>query len=220
MQIKEIVNRLAEIKSQQADLKSESDKLQAEILATAEDALKDTKIKSISYAGDEGNKITATMADTVSNVSPTLFREIFGKTYADFVKEETTYTLTAPAKRLLTALWNQEYCEGSIKTIIDKLPCDDKKKKSLEKKLKGVNFETDKKNLINLGGLSEEESSDYAYLIAEVAAWSTLECLLKLNYGDVNEKVIEDIKKKVDVAVVVTQSTKLKIDVGEIEQSA
>lgn len=69
---------------------------------------------------DKGNTITVTNADSVKLVYPSMLRKIFGAAYGDVVKEEITYKLSEPAKRLLSAVYNKEYIKGgSVEQILD-----------------------------------------------------------------------------------------------------
>ncbi|MDO5558107.1 MAG: hypothetical protein Q4F95_00760 [Oscillospiraceae bacterium] len=211
-EITNMVDKLASLKAKMSELKKEYEETESKLYAIAEDALKDTKLKSITYCSDKGNKVTAVIADTISNVCPSLFQSIFGKTYPDFVEEKKEYKLKPAAKRLLSAVWNHEYCKGDINEIINDLPADEKSKKSLTKKLKGVNFETDKKNLRLLGGLDDQAASDNAFLISEIKAWEFIENIMNLNHGNVTEELMKKLDQNVNAAIVVSRSTKLTVE--------
>lgn len=158
---------------------------------------------------------TALTSDTVSVIAGELLQKIFGSVYPSMVEQKTTYTLKATAKRILSAIWHREYCEGSVAEIISGLSCDDKAKKVLLKKLKGINFDKDKENLINYAGLSESDASDTAYLISEAAAWENMCAFIKVNNdGRINEDILNDIITKVNSAVNVSREVKTKITVG------
>ena len=211
-EINSMIDKLAELKLKMSQIKKEYEETESKLYAIAEDALKDTKLKSITYTSDNGNKVTAVIADTVSNVCPSLFQSIFGKAYPDFVEEKTEYKLKPAAKRLLSAVWNHEYCKGDINEIISSLPADEKNKKSLAKKLKGINFETDKKNLRLLGGLDEETASDNAFLISEIKAWEFIENIMNLNHGNVTDELMKKLDQNVNAAIVVSRTTKLAVE--------
>lgn len=188
---------------------------QARLQILAECDLTDTKFKSVSYPGTNGNTATVTTSDTVSVIAGELLQKIFGSVYPSMVEQKTTYTLKAPAKRILSAIWHREYCEGSVAEIIGGLNCDDKAKKVLLKKLKGINFDKDKENLINYAGLSEADASDMAYLINEAAAWENICTFVKVNNdGQVNDDILNDIITKVNAAVNVSRGIKTEIKVG------
>lgn len=184
MEIKQIVDRMVEIKQESNALQDEYLDLQSKLQVEGESALENTKYKSVSYSGTSG-KATVTLADKVSGVMPSLFLDIFGKAFPDLVNQKSILELNAEGKRIAAAVWNKEYCQGSVEEIVNSLSCDEKAKKSLLKKLNGKNFETDKKNLIRIGGLDEDSAKDYAYLIAEIIAWNKIKAIIKINNNGV-----------------------------------
>ena len=215
MEICEIIDRMVEIKQEKKALTAENDRLQAQLQMLAECDLTDTKIKSVGYLGTNGNTATVTTSDTVSVVAGELLQKIFGSVYPSMVSEKKTYTLREPAKRILSAIWHREYCEGSIAEIVGGLNCDDKAKKVLLKKLKGINFDKDKANLMNYAGLSEDDASDTAYLINETAAWEQICTFIKVNNdGRITDEILADVVTKVNSAVNVSREIKTKISVG------
>ena len=215
MEICEIIDRMVEIKQEKKALTAENDRFQAQLQMIAECDLTDTKIKSVGYLGTNGNAATVTTSDTVSVVAGELLQKIFGSVYPSMVSEKKTYTLREPAKRILSAIWHREYCEGSIAEIVGGLNCDDKAKKVLLKKLKGINFDKDKANLMNYAGLSEADASDTAYLINEAAAWEQICTFIKVNNdGRITDEILADVVTKVNSAVNVSREIKTKISVG------
>ncbi|MGN1087268.1 MAG: hypothetical protein ACI4Q5_09550, partial [Porcipelethomonas sp.] len=89
----------------------------------------------------------------------------------------------------------------------------EKAKKSLMKKLNGKNFETDKKNLMKIGGLSEEDAKDNAYLVSEVIAWNKIQSIIKLNNSGVfSQPALEQFILNINAAVCVEQSTKVAVE--------
>ena len=191
MNLADKVQRYAEIKAEQEELKVEMDDIEADILKAAETDLKDTKFKTVSYADNNGNVITATNADNVKLIYPSMLKVIFGKAYPDVVKEEITYKISAPAKRLLSAIYNGEYIKGgSVDEILKGLNLDDKSFNALRKKLKGANYDTDVKNLIKFAGIGETEAKENAYLVAEAIAWQDFKHLLLLNNRDFDDDII------------------------------
>ena len=205
-----LIDQLTTIKSKITELTAEKEKLEAEIIFASSKDLENTKYKTVTYASEQGNKVTATIAETLKLTYPTLLKKIFGAAYSDAVKEETKYTLTTPAKRMLTKVWTGSYIKQSLDAIA-KLPVDDTIRKKLAKKLKGANFETDKKNLINIGNLSEQEANEYAYLISEAAVWQSYSTLLELN-GITSDSDIAEITKLIDTAMIVDESTKISVE--------
>lgn len=215
MNISEIIDQMAEIRQIIKSLNAKYDSLQAKLQINAEADLTDTKIKSVHYSGTDGNTAAVTISDTISVVAGELLPAVFGKVYPSMVKQEVKYTLKAPAKRILTAIWHKEYCEGSVAEIISGLSCDDKTKKVLIKKLKGIDFDKDKENLVNYAGLSDAEASDTAYLINEAAAWENICAIVKVNHdGKINDDILADMITKVNAAVNVSRGMKTEISFG------
>jgi hypothetical protein len=212
MEIKQIVDRMVEIKQESNALQDEYLDLQSKLQVEGESALENTKYKSVSYTGTSG-KATVTLADKVSGVMPSLFLDIFGKAFPDLVNQKSVLELNAEGKRIAAAVWNKEYCQGSVEEIVNSLSCDEKAKKSLLKKLNGKNFETDKKNLIRIGGLDEDSAKDYAYLIAEIIAWNKIKAIIKINNNGVfSQEAFEQFALNINAAVCVEQSTKITIE--------
>ena len=212
MEIKQIVDRVVEIKQESNALQDEYLDLQSKLQVEGESALENTKYKSVSYSGTSG-KATVTLADKVSGVMPSLFLDIFGKAFPDLVNQKSILELNAEGKRIAAAVWNKEYCQGSVEEIVNSLSCDEKAKKSLLKKLNGKNFETDKKNLIRIGGLDEDSAKDYAYLIAEIIAWNKIKAIIKINNNGVfSQEAFEQFALNINAAVCVEQSTKITIE--------
>lgn len=212
MEIKQIVDRMVEIKQESNALQDEYLDLQSKLQVEGESALENTKYKSVSYSGTSG-KATVTLADKVSGVMPSLFLDIFGKAFPDLVNQKSILELNAEGKRIAAAVWNKEYCQGSVEEIVNSLSCDEKAKKSLLKKLNGKNFETDKKNLIRIGGLDEDSAKDYAYLIAEIIAWNKIKAIIKINNNGVfSQEAFEQFALNINAAICVEQSTKITIE--------
>ena len=212
MEIKQIVDRMVEIKQESNALQDEYLDLQSKLQVEGESALENTKYKSVSYSGTSG-KATVTLADKVSGVMPSLFLDIFGKAFPDLVNQKSILELNAEGKRIAAAVWNKEYCQGSVEEIVNSLSCDEKAKKSLLKKLNGKNFETDKKNLIRIGGLDEDSAKDYAYLFAEIIAWNKIKAIIKINNNGVfSQEAFEQFALNINAAVCVEQSTKITIE--------
>ena len=212
MEIKQIVDRMVEMKQESNALQDEYLDLQSKLQVEGESALENTKYKSVSYSGTSG-KATVTLADKVSGVMPSLFLDIFGKAFPDLVNQKSILELNAEGKRIAAAVWNKEYCQGSVEEIVNSLSCDEKAKKSLLKKLNGKNFETDKKNLIRIGGLDEDSAKDYAYLIAEIIAWNKIKAIIKINNNGVfSQEAFEQFALNINAAVCVEQSTKITIE--------
>ena len=207
----ELIDRLSDVKLKIAELTAEKERLEGEIILASRKDIENTKYKTVTYASAKGNRVTATIAQTLKLTYPSLLKKIFGAAYGDAVKEETKYTLAAAAKRMLIGIWTGSYIRQSLDTAIDQLPVDDTTRDKLAKKLKGANFETDKRTLMNIGGLSEQDASEYAYLISEAAVWQSYKTLLELN-GINDESEIAEITRLIDTAMLVDENAKISVD--------
>lgn len=212
MELKKAIDRMVEIESEKKALDDEFDDLRALVQVIGESALENTKNKSVSYYSDRG-KVTVTLADKVENTLPTLFSDIFGKAFPDLVNKKEVVELNAEGKRIMAAIWKKAYNEGTVNDIVSKLDCDEKAKKSLLKKLNGKNYETDKKNLMKLGGLDEESAGDYAYMVSEIVAWNKMRLIITLNNnGKFTQDALEEFILNCSRAVTVEQSTKITVE--------
>ncbi|MBR1530025.1 MAG: hypothetical protein IJ642_12110 [Oscillospiraceae bacterium] len=211
------IDRMAQIERIKEELDEEYALLQKELLTDAEQKLADTKIKSVSYVTPSGNTAEVTVSDTVSVTAGELLTGIFGAVSRSMFTEEVKYTLKAPAKRILSAVWHGEYCKGKISDILDSLPCDDRTKKILSKKIKGADFRKDKKNLKTLAGLSETDASDIAYLLYETASYENLEALAGANGFSLTPEKLSGFRSQVNAAVNVSRSIKTRITAAESE---
>ena len=208
------VDRLVEIKAELSRLGEEKAALEAKLLKAAQEDLRDTKRKSVSYGGGLG-RATAIMADSVKLVYPSLLRKIFGPVYEDAVNVKCDAKLTAPAARLLAGLWNGNYSRTGIARVIEQLPCGDRAKELLKKKLKGINYETDRKTLIAIGGFEEAEAGDYAFFVAEAAVWDSFLQLLRARAPEgrePDETEIQEALQLIDAAIVVEQTPKVSVE--------
>lgn len=209
-EISEKVDRMAEIKREMTALKSEADGIEAELLKQFEVDVEDTKYRTVKYSGCSA-AVTANYADKVALVYPSMLKKIFGEAYGDVVTEETVCKLSSGAKRLLAALYKKEYMRGtSVEMCITQISDDDKTRRVLTKRVKGKNFEGDKNNLMKLAGLDEKRASDYAYMIAEAAAWQEFERLLSAS-GGVTEERIAEVLEYINTAVTVEETPKITI---------
>ena len=209
-EIEKLVDKLVSVQAKAAELKNEKELLEAELLKYFEADSEDTKKKTVRYSGSFG-EVAVTMADSVKLTMPSLLREVFKKGYSDLVKEEVTYKVSEPAKRMLAAVYNRElFRDMTFAGAIDRLPCDDKAKKSLARKLKGAKFETDVKNLVVIGGLSEDDAQDYAYMLREIRDWELFSKLMALN-GITSDAAIDGAMADIDGAVVSERTPKITV---------
>ncbi len=205
------IDRLKEIKQEMERLSAEKDILESEIIKGCEEALANTKYKTLTFTTKDGSSATVTLAESLKLIYPTVLKSIFGAAYSDMVKEEVKYTLSATAKRLLTNICTGKYIRQTFDEAIRQLPVDDTTRQKLAKRLKGVKFDTDKKNLVNIGGLSEEDASEYAYLLNESATWQQFEALLRLNNIS-SEDDIKEVITRIEASMIVDETPKVSIE--------
>lgn len=205
------IDRLKAIKQEMERLSAEKDILESEIIRDSEKTLANTKYKTLTFTTEDGSSATVTLAESLKLIYPTVLKSIFGAAYSDMVKEEVKYTLSAPAKRMLANICTGKYIRQEFDEAIRQLPVDDTTRQKLAKRLKGAKFDTDKKNLVNIGGLSEEEASEYAYLLNESATWQQFETLLRLNNIS-SEDDIKEVITRIEASMIVDETPKVSIE--------
>lgn len=202
------VNKLCRIKQQIDELKKEAEEIEGYFLTLAEDALADTKVKSVKYPGAAGNLVNASFTTSTKVMYPSVLKELLGDAYKDVIKEETTYKLTEPGKRMLAGIYLRQYTQTTIQKIINEITEDFDTRAALMKKCRGIKFDTDKKALMTIAGLLEKDAEHYAYFISEAACWEQFAKLISISkYKDNIELAIE----KIDAAVVATETPKVEV---------
>lgn len=205
------VRELADVNAGLAKLKAKKSELEAWFAVIGNEALKDSKNKSISYNDDNGSSVIYTQVQKLTLESPGYLKKLLGDVFPDFIEEknEPTYKVkSAAVERMLIGLYTGDYTKAKPSEVIAQLPCSAEQKAVLSKKLRGANFETDVKNLKEIGGLSEQDASDYAYLFAEAVVYDTFVKLMKLSGNEDNS---DEYIKNISVAVSVDDTTKITI---------
>lgn len=209
--MKEKVDRLAELNRQMAVIKGEAEQIKAWFEKQAVDDLRDTKNKTVEYWGNGNAKVVVGNSETVKPVSMTMVKELLGKIFGDFVKEDVSYTMTAPAKRLFAMMFLGNYTEGTLDTTIKAITQDEKIQRTLKKKLKGK-YEKDTRTLMETAGMSEQEAGDWAYLTAEILNWEWMLQILKAaDWSGTPEEAVELIR----AAVIVDEGIKVTVESEE-----
>ena len=212
-EIKAKADRLVKLTNQQSVIKAEIDEIKAWFEKLATDDLKDTKKKTIDYWGSSNSKVVVGNSETVKPVSMTMVKKLLGDIFPDFVKEETTYIMTEPCKRLFTMMFLGNYTEGSLDETIRAITTDEKIQRTLKKKLKGK-YEKDTENLVKLVGLSESEASDWAYLTAEIINWEwMLQILKSAEWKGTPQEAVEIIR----AAIIVDEGIKVTVEAEKEE---
>lgn len=212
-EIKEKVDRLVELTNQQGVIKAEIDEIKAWFEKIATDDLKDTKRKTIDYWGSNNSKVVVGNSETVKTISMTMVKKLLGDVFGDFVKEDTTYKMTEPCKRLFTMMFLGNYTEGSLDETIKAITTDEKIQRTLKKKLKGK-YEKDTETLMKMVGLSEQEASDWAYLTAEIINWEwMLQILKSAEWEGTPQEAVEIIR----AAIIVDEGIKVTVEAEKAE---
>ena len=190
-EVKKKVDRLAELDRQMAAVKGEMETIKAWFEKQATDDLRDTKSKTVEYWGSENSKVV-----------------VGNSVFKDFVKEDVSYSMSAPAKRLFSMMYMGNFTEGSLDATISAITKDEKIQRTLKKKLKGK-YEKDTETLMKLVGLSEQEASDWAYLASEVINWEWMLQILKAaEWGGTPQEAVEVIR----AAIFVDEGIKVTVE--------
>lgn len=212
-EIKAKADRLVELINRQSEIKAEADGIKAWFEKLATDDLKDTKKKTIDYWGSNNSKIVVGNSETVKPISMTMVKKLLGDVFGDFVKEDITYKMTEPCKRLFTMMFLGNYTEGSLDETIRAITADEKIQQALKKKLKGK-YEKDTKILMQMVGLSEQEASDWAYLTAEIINWEwMLQILKSAGWEGTPQEAVEIIR----AAIIVDEGIKVTVETEKTE---
>ncbi len=202
-EIIEKVRELSEINARIAELSERKKALEVYFLELGSVDVADTKYKSRTYADENSQaSVTYTQSQKLEISAPNYLEKALGKeVFQDIFKEEIKREVKPKNKeieRMLIGIFTDNYFKHMPKEVIDELPCDDKAKAVLSKKLKGANFDTDRGNLIKIGGLSQQDASDYAYMYAEAVVWQTFRRVAEMSGTD-TDSVMESINRGVSV---------------------
>ena len=212
-EIKAKADRLVKLTNQQSVIKAEIDEIKAWFEKLATDDLKDTKKKTIDYWGSNNSKVVVGNSETVKPVSMTMVKKLLGDGFKDFVKEDTTYKMTEPCKRLFSMMFLGNYTEGSLDETIKAITDDEKIQRALKKKLKGK-YEKDTETLMKMVGLSEQEASDWAYITAEIINWEwMLQVLKSAEWKGTPQEAVQIIK----AAIIVDEGIKVTVEAEKAE---
>lgn len=210
-EITEKVKELSAVKAQIAKLIERKKELEAFFLERGSEDVLDTKYKSCTYADENSQAaVTYTEAQSLEIAAPEYLKSALGNdVFKDIFKEEIKREIKPKDKdveRMLIGIFSGGYIKSTPAEVIEQLPCDDKAKAALSKKLKGAKFETDRDNLIKIGGLSEKDAGDYAYMFAEAVVWQTF-CRVAEMSGTDKDAIIRSI----NLGVRVDDTTKIAV---------
>lgn len=207
----EKVKELSAVKAQIAKLTERKKELEAFFLERGSKDVTDTKFKSCTYADSESQAaVTYTEAQTLEIAAPNFLADSLGESvFKDVFDERITREIKPKSKdieRMLIGIFTGGYVKSSPGDVIAQLPCDEKAKAALSKKLKGAKFETDRDNLMKIGGLSEKDAGDYAYMFAEAVVWQTFCRIAEMSGADK-----DSIIRSINLGVAVDSSTKISV---------
>lgn len=214
-EVKKLITELAEITELIENLNERRKAIESCLLIKGAESVKDTKLKSTDFCDDAGNKATYTEAQSLTVISPEYLKKLFGTAYKDIISEtvETKYKVSSKQfEKMLAALYLNDYSRITLDDFWEQLPTTENAKKALRRKLKGTDFTKDKDFLMKIGGFSETDAVDYAYLYAEASVWSTVVAVCQLAGMPVTESNIETIIYGINAAVSVTETSKLKLE--------
>lgn len=212
-EIRSRADRLVELTAEKERIQSEMDAIKAWFENLATDDLKDTKKKTIEYWGSSNSRIVVGNSETVKPISMGMVKKLLNTVYNDFVTEKTSYSLLAPAKRLFSIAYLGKYTEGTLEDTIRAITGDEKLRNTLRKKLKG-RYEKDTEILMKLAGFTEQEASDWAYLVSEVVNWEwMLQVLRSAEWGGTPQEAVDII----NAAVIVDEGIKVTVGAEEKE---
>lgn len=202
------VEEYVRLTRQESDIKARIENLKGWFEAQGVKDLDATKVKTVSYWGDNG-KVEVGRSETVSAYSFTALRQVFGPAYDEMVKAKESLDMTDKCKRLLAPIALGNYIETPIDDIIAAAaPGNDKAQAALRKKLRG-NFKTDKKALQSIAHLSEKDAEYYAYMADEACAYNRFVNILRAAGW---KGTVQEAKDVVNTAVTVTEGVKVSVE--------
>lgn len=204
------VRALSEVKAKIAALNERKKELEAFFLSRGGEDVDNTKYKSAVYTDpDSQASVTYTQARNLSVAAPNYLKKSLGDVFEDIFDVKTTTEIkprTKDIERMLEGMYTGEFAQLTPEEVVEQLPCDDNIKAALAKKLKGKNFESDRDNLIKLGGFSAADASDYAYMFAESVVWRTFCDVCEMS-GITHAQLQRDIS----LALAVGDTTKITV---------
>lgn len=208
------VNEICRLKQEEKKIRKQIEKLEALFFKSGEEALSDSKKRSVTYYGAGGNSVTVTYAQKAEVVYPTVLKKALGASFNDMVKEEIKYKINQRQAQVLAGVINGEVTDESIENILGYISADSKMKKTLLKKVKGLDFVKDINNIENITGLERKEAEEYAYFVAEARNCEDFEKIMKAS-GRENE--MESVTEDLRCAICVSETPKITITMPQDE---
>ena len=208
--IVEKVRELSEIKAEIDRLGIRKAELEKYISEQACVDIEDTKYKSVTYSDPNSQaRVTYTASKTLSIEMENSLKAALAAVCNDVFTEETKTVVkpkTKSMERMLIGIYRDDFLRIKPDDVIKQLPCDEKTKRVLSKKLKGANFETDCESLIKFGGMTEKDAKDYAYMYAEATVWETF-CRVRDLSGIPEDKLLINMRNCLKIG----DSTKIAV---------
>lgn len=204
-------DRLATIKGMIEGLNAEKADLEGYFLKLAVEDLENTKYKTVSYSGTDANRIIVTVATSVKVIEPFIkdLKSFFGSSFTSQVIERLEYKLAADPARMVAGLLTGQIMELTVADVIKQIPGDPVTHKALTKKVKGLDFHKDMKNIMAIAGLSEQDATMYAYFAKEAYAYERFQehKACELIQDEEVGRYMELLKR----AVIVDETPKVKV---------
>lgn len=208
---KTTIAEMAEIKREIAELKERYGELETELLKQAVSDLRDTKLKTVEYNGRMGVTATATIAESVKVLFPTMLKEAFGEAaYSDITVVKTSTSLTPAAAKVIAAVAEGNIIDTPFDKLISELPTDEEARALMRKKLKGRDYIKDYEVLRAIGGLDHDTAEEYAYFLYEARQYELFLKLVALT-GDTSPQRINAVKDAITTAVAVEETAKITL---------
>lgn len=207
-----LVDMISEMKDQYTALKKELDMATAELQLRAERITSDRNVKFIEFFGSAGC-CSVTTAQSLDILNLPRLRELIGTELVDQkVSMETVekQKVDGKFKEALTAVFLNEYnseytMEQVVKEITATYSLDATAEQILLKKLKGE-YKKDKKTLMDVIGLSEEEFNldEELYYIYQIKKYELLKAFL-------SEEDLSDLAEQIRKCIVVEETIKVEV---------
>lgn len=208
----ELVDEFARWDKLTKEAKAEIEKIKAQIQEIAAPALENSKLKTVRYYGTNNNVAIITAPDTVKMVSYSFLKSVLGGITKDFIKEETTYKISDPFKKIVAPLCTGQFIEATLDDVIAQMEVDEKTAKVLRKKLKG-NPEKDRKVLTSLGIL--ENIDHWVYFITEAMAYVKIVRLLEVAGYPKGSAEFAKAMADLKLSVIVEEGLKIGVEYEE-----
>lgn len=209
--IKMLVDELAKWDQLAKAAKAGAEKVKAQIQELAIPELENSKDKTVKYYGTGSNVVTVTNSATVKIASLSFLRSVLGDVTEDFVKEEVSYKLSEPFKRMMAALCTGNYIEQTLNEVIAQMAVDEVTAKLLRKKLKG----NPDKDRVLLESLGIKDVDHWVYFVAEAVAYEKIHRLLDVAGYISGTPEYDKAMYNLKLAVIVEEGLKIGIEYEE-----